>query len=886
MNWTSLLRALPRDLRETVAGDIEEEYLVRVARGRVRATLWAWSTAARLAVRFRVERVTHTRGVPPLAEEQRARPPVYDALRQDIVFSLRMLRRQPGFTTVAVAALALGIGASTAIFSVVDAVLWRPLPYPAAERVVSIAEQRPREGRRYGPVSPADFFDWRHDARSFAAIAATNIRAFNLTGGGEPERLRVLAGTAAFLDVLGVSPVLGRNFRIEEETFGRHRVVLLTDSLWRRRFAANPGAVGTTILFDGMPYEVVGVLPTTFWWPSPTDVLVPLALTEEDRRLRGAHFLDVIGRLKPVVPEQQAREELDIIGARLSQMYPSDNTGHAPNLRPLRDWLVGDLRAALLLLLGAVGCVLLIACANVATLLLARISGRQKELSVRCAVGATRGRLVLQMLTESMVVSMLGGAAGLLLATWSLAALRALLPAQFLELPGIDHIGLDGRMLAAAVSVTAMTAVVFGVVPALVASDQRMTVGLNEESRGSSGAPRTRRLRAALVVAELAVSLVLLASAGLLIVSFQKITKVSPGFQPQQLVIAGLTLPASRYGEPPQAVAFYEALMDRVRAIPGVQRVAVASAPPFSGFDARLDLTIEHQSWELNGPVRAYVSLVSPDYFQTIGVPLVRGRVLDERDGPSMPSAVVINEAAARRFWPGIDPLGQRINMDRKPRWMAIVGIVGDVRHQALNMDAEPQVYIPERQGFLALGTGLGRTLSLMVRTSLDGVSIAPAIRAAVSALDPQQPTGAIRTMDDMIGESVGSYRLNFLLVSAFAGVALLLTAAGLYGVMAYLVAQRTREIGVRMALGASQAQVMALVIRQAGLMTIAGVAAGIPCALMLARAMRTMLFGVSAADPAVYGAVTVLLVAVALSAAAIPSRRATRIDPLTAIRE
>jgi putative ABC transport system permease protein len=886
MNWTSLLRALPRDLRETVAGDIEEEYLVRVARGRVRATLWVWSTAARLAVRFRVERITHIRGVPPLAEEPRARPHLYDALRQDIVFSLRMLRRQPGFTTVAVAALALGIGASTAIFSVVDAVLWRPLPYAAADRVVSVAEQRPREGRRFGPVSPADFFDWRHDARSFAAIAATNIRAFNLTGGGEPERLRVLAGTAAFLDVLGMSPVLGRNFRIEEETYGRHRVVLLTDAFWHRRFAANPGVVGTKILFDGMPYEVVGVLPATFWWPSPTDVLVPLALTEEDRRLRGAHFLDVTGRLKPGVPEQQAREELDIIGARLSQMYPSDNTGHAPNLRPMRDWLVGDLRAALLLLLGAVGCVLLIACANVATLLLARISGRQKELSVRCAVGATRGRLVLQMLTESMVVSILGGAAGLLLATWSLAALRALLPAQFLELPGIEHIGLDARMLAAAVSVTAVTAVVFGVVPAVVASDQRTSAGLNEESRGSSGTPRTRRLRAALVVAELAVSLVLLASAGLLIVSFEKITKVSPGFQPQQLVIAGLTLPASRYGEPPQAVAFYEALMDRVRAIPGVQRVAVASAPPFSGLDSRLDLTIEHQSWELNGPVRAYVSLVSPDYFQTIGVPLVRGRVLDERDAPSVPPVVVINEAAARRFWPGIDPLGQRINMDREPRWMAIVGIVGDVRHQALNTDAEPQVYIPERQGFLALGTGLGRTLSLMVRTSLDGVAIAPVIRAAVSALDPQQPTGAIRTMDDMIGESVGTYRLNFLLVSAFAAVALMLTAAGLYGVMAYLVAQRTREIGVRMALGASRAQVMALVIRQAGAMTIAGVAAGVPCALMLARAMRTMLFGVSPADPAVYGAVTALLVAVALSAAAIPSRRATRIDPLAAIRE
>ncbi len=887
MNWTSLLRALPRDLRETVSGDIQEEYLaMRARRGRLCAAAWAWWMAARIAARFRLERVTHVRGVPPMAEEIRSQIGIWDAVGQDVVFSLRMLRRQPGFTAVALVALALGIGANTAIFSVVDAVLWRPLPYPGAERVMSIAEQRPREGRLYGAVSPADFFDWRHDAQSFSAVAATDIVAYNLTGGGEPERLQVLRGTAAFLDALGMSPTLGRNFRIEEETLGRHRVVLLTDSLWRRRFGADPRIVGTAILFDGLPYEVLGVLPSTFWWPSPTDVLVPLALTDADRALRAAHFLDVIGRLKPGVSEQQAREELNVIGARLSQMYPDENTGHGPNMRPLREWFVGDVRTALLLLLGAVGCVLLIACANVATLLLARAAGRQKEISVRRAVGATRGRIVLQMLTESMVLSVLGGAAGVLIAMWSLAALRAILPAQFSELPGIDRIGVDARMLAAAAAASAVTGLVFGVLPALVASDQRMAGALHEESRGSSGTARTRRFRAALVVVELAVSLVLLASAGLLIVSFAKLTKVSPGFQPQHLVTVRLTLPASRYGEPPLAVEFYETLMDRVRAIPGVQRVAVASAPPFSGLNARLNFTIEHQSWELKGQVRAHPRLVSPGYFQTLGVPLIRGRLLDDRDIPTTSPVIVINETAARRFWPDVDPIGQRINMDRQTRWMEIVGVVGDVRHEALNADPQPEVYIPERQGFVALGIGLGRTLSLVVRAALDGMSIAPAIRAAVAGIDPQQPIGAIRTMDQMIAESVGTYRLNFVLVSAFAVVALLLTAAGLYGVMSYLVAQRTREIGVRMALGASRRQVMSLVIRQAGAMTLAGIAIGILGALLLTRFMTTLLFGISAADPKVYAAVSVLLAVVALAAAAIPSRRATGIDPLTALRD
>jgi putative ABC transport system permease protein len=883
----ALLRLIPGDLRDPIAGDLEEECEAMARqRGRMRAGLWTVATAARLAARFRLERITHVRGVPPLGDELRRRRSMWDQLRQDLVFSARMLRRQPGFTIVALLALALGIGANTAIFSVVDAVLWRPLPYADADRIMSITEQRPREGRLYGPVSPADFYDWRHDAQSFSAMAAVNLGAYNLTGNGEPERIRVLAGTAALLDVLGVAPAIGRGFRLEEETMGQHRVVLLTDGLWRRRFGADPAVVGTTITFDGRGYQVVGILPPRWWWPAPIDVLVPLSLTPEDRRMRSAHFLEVLGRLKDGVSEAQAAEELNVVGARLARDYPDDNENHGPRIRALREWLVSDTRTALLVLLGAVGCVLLIACANVATLLLARAAGRQKELSVRRAVGATRGRLVQQMVTESLMVSAIGGTIGLLLAAWSLAAFRTILPAQFSELPGIDAVGLDGRMLAAALGASIVTGLVFGMLPALAATDSRIGTALHDESRGSSGSARTRRLRAALVVAELAVSLVLLAGAGLLIVSFARLSEVSPGFRPQQLVTVGLNLPSSRYGTPEQALAFYETLIDRLRAVPGVVRAAAVSAPPFTGLDARLNFTIERQSWELKGPIRAHPRLVSSDYFATMGIPLVRGRGLDDRDTPSKPLVTVINETAARRFWPNTDPIGQRINMDRETRWMEIVGIVGDVRHQALQVDAEPEVYIPQRQGFSNLGTGLARSLSIVVRTTLDGAAIAPAVRATVSVIDPQQPLGPIRPMEELITDSVGTYRLNFVLVSVFAAIALFLTAAGLYGVMSYIVTQRTREIGVRMALGATRGQVLLLMLRQAGTITLLGIAVGVTGALAATRMMASLLFGVSAADPFIYAAVSALLAAVALLAVAVPSNRATRVDPLSALRD
>jgi putative ABC transport system permease protein len=880
-------RFVPGDLREPITGDLAEEYLeMRARRGALRATWWLWGQAARLGWTFRWERATRGRGLPPIGDELRSTTYMWDALRQDVGFGFRMLRRQPGFATVAILALALGIGANTAIFSVVDAVLWRSLPYPGADEIVSIGEQRPREGRLYGSVSPADFFDWRRDGGSFAAMAAYDETAVNLTGTGEPERLRGLSVSPAFLQVLGIQPALGRDIRAEEETVGRHRVALLTDAFWRRRFGADAAIVGRTLSFDGNPYEVIGILPGSFWWPTRPDMLVPLALDDADRALRAAHFLDVVARRRPGISFAQAREEMSLIGGRLSRTYPAENTGHGPNLRPLREALVGDMRTALLMLLSAVGLVLLIACANVATLLLARATSRQKELAVRMAVGGARVRLVQQMLTESLVLALAGGCAGLLLAAWGMAGLRQVLPAQFAALPGIDHLGIDLRVLVASLAVSLLTGVIFGVAPALVASDQRVGALLNEETRGGSGGAKGRQMRSTLVVAELALSLVLLVGAGLLMVSFRNLTDISPGFRPQQLVTTRLTLPAGRYADRARAVAFYEAVFERLRAVPGVDRVAATSAPPFSGLDGRLNLQIEHRTVQSTLPVRAHPRIISTDYFATMGMPLLRGRAFTDRDNEDARDVVIINEAAVRRYWPAADPIGDRISLGDPPRWMEIVGVVGDIRHEGLDAEANPEAYVPYRQPFTALGNGLVRGMTLIIRTSSDVATMAPAVRMAVSSVDDQQPTGLMRPMDALIGDSIAPRRLNFVLVSAFAVVALVLTATGLYGVMAYVVAQRTREIGVRMALGASRRQVLEMMFRQAGAMTAVGIGLGVAGALLLTRSMRSLLFGVSAADPMVYLGVSALLAAVAIVAVAVPSSRATRIDPLLALRD
>src|SRR5262245_12504790 len=782
---TLLRLGLPSDQHEPIAGDLLEEYVARVRRdGELRARTAVWVEAARVAWRFRVEQTVRGRPLPPIGDEVR-RAAVWDKVRQDVAFGVRMLRRQPGFTAVAVLALALSIGANTAIFSVVDAVLWRPLPFPRADELVALGEARPREGRVNGPVAPADFFDWRRDSRSFAAMAAYSENAVNLTGSGEPERLRALSVAPGFLTALGIGPTIGRDIAIDEETDGRHRVVLLTDGLWRRRFGADPAIVGRTVTVNGNPYQVIGVLPERFWWPTRPDVLVPLALDEHDRTLRAAHFLGVVGRRNKGVSFEQAREEMAVIGSRLSATYPLENANHTSSVLPLRDALVGDVRTALLVLLGAVGLVLLIACANVATLLLARATTRQKELAIRMAVGGARSRLVQQMLTESLVLATAGGAVGLLLAVWSIEALRRILPAQFSELPGIDQLGVDARVLIAAFIVSLFTGVAFGVAPALVASDQRVGATLNEGARGTSGGAGGRRLRSTLVVAELALSLVLLVGAGLLMASFWKLTDVSPGFRPNQLVTMRLTLPFARYPDHARAVAFYETLLDRLRILPGIDRAATTSAPPFSGFDGRLNLEVEDREIESPIPVRAHPRVVSPGYFQTMNIPLVRGRVFNDRDTADAPKVAIINQSAVKRFWPGPNPIGERISLGSPTRWMEIVGVVGDVKHEGLDAETTPEVYIPYKQEFTALGNGLIRGLSLVVRSSSDVASIVPLIRSAVAGVDDQQPVGLIRPMDDLIAQSVAPRRLNLLLLSVCAVVPVTLTAAGLYGVMA-----------------------------------------------------------------------------------------------------
>ncbi|HEY2433999.1 MAG TPA: ABC transporter permease [Vicinamibacterales bacterium] len=886
--WT-----VPREQREPIAGDLIEEHSLRLRGGgfaaRPRAYAGLWWSALQLAGSFAWERLRRDRPLPPIAGESARRSSLWDMLAHDAAFGVRMLRRQPAFAAIAIAVLALGIGANTAMFGFVNAVLWRPLPFPRADRIVSLGEQRPHENRWFGPIAPADFFDWRRDSRSFSAMAASMVPpsgAFNLTGAGEPERVRAIQVTPAFLTVLGIVPALGRDFRPDEETDGRQRVALLSDGLWRRRFGADPAIVGRTVEFDSHTFEVIGVLPARFWWPTRPDAVVPLALTNHDRALRGAHFLEAVARVGDGVSIDQAREELRVLSARLSQDYPAVNSGHAANLRPLRDAFVGDVRQALLVLLGAVAFVLLIACANVATLQLARAAGRHKELSIRRAVGASRLRVVQQLMTESLVIALVGGAAGLLVAAGALALMRGVLPTQFAGLPGISAVGLDGRAVAAAFGFSTITALVFGIVPALASSDAGLAATLTEETRGSTASAAAQRWRAALVVTELALSLVLLSSAALLLVSFQRLINVPLGFQPAQLTTADLRLPGARYDEHARTVAFVDALFARVRVAPGVQHAAATTALPLVGGDSRLDLVIEHRAPSPGAvPMRADARLVSTDYFATLGIPLVRGRFFTEHDTESSAKVAILNAAAVRRYWPGEDPLGRRISLGADDDWRGVVGVVGDTHNEGLDVDAEPAAYLPQRQLFENLGSAFERTMTIVIRSSNDTAANASIIRSALSSVDPQLPTGPVRKMEEVIGDSIAPRRLNLVVVVALTFMALVLTGAGLYGVMSYIVAQRTREIGVRMALGASRRQVLGMMFGQALRVMAAGIGIGVAGALALTRSMSSLLFGVNAGDPLIYVAVSVLLAAVGLAAVAVPASRATRIDPLAALR-
>lgn len=798
-----------------------------------------------------------------------------DTLLQDIRYAARSLRRSPGFTIVAVLTLALGIGANAAIFSVVNGVLLRPLAYANPDRLVIVWGHNENIGNE--AASLPDFKDWRDRNTVFESMAAVAHTSFDVTGDGEPERINAELATANFFHVLGVTPALGRAFNADEETSGRDRVVVLSHGFWERRFGASPDIVGHTITLSGLPFTVVGVAPTGFRFDNASDLWAPLRT--DTTRGRRADFLSVVARLKPGTTIEQAQAQMTTIGRALEAEYPATNTGWRPELVSLKEQLVGDIRPALLVFMGAVGLVLLIACANVANLMLMRAAAREREMAIRSALGAGSRRIVRQLLTESVLVSLLGGALGLMLAIWATSALRAI---EGAPIPRLGESDVDGWVVAFTLVISLVTGLIFGLAPALRLIHGKLRDSLREGARDSSAGIGVHQLRGTLVLAEVALALVLLVAAGLLIRSFDKLSQVNPGFDSHSVISARLVLPRVRYAEEARQLAFYDQVVQNVRAMPGVRSVALTSDAPLNGGGDYLSFGIAGRPPASVGTVQdAEVLVTSPEYFGTLRIPLRSGRIFTAQDDARATNVAVINTAMAQRYWPGGDPIGARVTLGDpadSSSWMTIVGVVGDVRQNALNDEPYPQLFLP-------LAQAPQRAMLLIARTSGSPTALSGPIRQAVSTIDPDLPVSDIRTLDERLELSVSQPRVSMVLVGIFAMLALVLAAVGIYGVLSYTVTQRTRELGIRMALGAEPSSVMRLVVGQAMVPALIGVLIGLAGAWGATRLMSTLLFGVSATDPVTFSAVALFLLAVALLASWVPARRATRVDPLIALR-
>ncbi|HKQ78547.1 MAG TPA: ABC transporter permease [Blastocatellia bacterium] len=802
------------------------------------------------------------------------------SLLQDLRYGARMLLKKPGFTLIAVITLALGIGANTAIFSVVNAVLLRPLPFAEPDRLVMIREMKVPDFPQFA-ISPANFLDYQKQNTVFERLVAMRPVTFNLTGAGDPERLRGMSLTSGFCAMLGVQPQIGRDFLPEEDQPGRDNVVILSHGLWQRRFGGDPKILNQEISLDGRAYTVVGVMPSTFQFLDRTsEIWAPISFTPQQVQHRGGHSLSrAIGQLKPGVTLDQARAEMSAIAERLALQYPDTNKGWNVRIWSLLDFTVGSVKPALLVLLVAVAFVLLIACANVANLLLARAAGRRKEIAIRTAMGAGRWRIVRQLLIESALLALVGGIAGLFLAKWGLDLLLTLAPQN---LPRMNDVSLDGRVLAFTAAITLLTGMVFGLVPALQSSKPNLNEVMKDAGRGSTEAGGRRFVRSALVVVEIAAALVLLVGAGLLINSFWRLQKVDPGFKPDNALTVSVALPRRKYPEGNQQSAFFQRLLEKVSAAPGVRMVGATSLLPLSNDDFVSSFGIQGRPSPQPGVGRnTNFFSVSADYFKAMGIPLIRGRLFTEHDTAESPRVAVINETMAKRIFPDEETLGKRITFDTRgnnPEWFEIVGVVGDVKHYGLDQETTMQTYEPYTQQPAS-------SMTLVVRATNDQANLTAEIRNAVLALDKEQPISAIGELNQLVSTSVAQQRFSMLLLGVFAAAAMLLAAVGIYGVLSYAVTQRMREIGIRMAFGAGRTDVLRLVVGHGMTLTGIGVAAGLGAAFLLTRLMTTLLFGVSATDLATFSLIALLLSTVALLACWIPARRATKVDPMIALR-